>query len=358
MSLSQIITVNITRNTSAAERANFGIPLFVTATVPAGFTERAREYTSLEGLTDDGFATTDNAYLAAQSFFAQDPNVSKIIIGRKDVGDADWVAALTAIGAENDDWYFVTTETRTKADVLAIAAYVEALNKVYAVATAEAASIDTAYVAGSATDTAGSLADGNYTRTFHYWHHEAATKFHECAYVGYNAPFVAGSVTWANLQLNGVPAAQNTDGNRLTDTQITNLKNRKSSYTITIAGLTITLGGTMASGEFIDIIRGKDSLEEEMGKTLLDLLVNQQGGKLPYTDAGLNAVRGKMISVLEQFVDSDYIQPNYKITIPRAKDIAVADKTNRVLNNVSFEAFLVGAIHTVSLSGNLSFEGV
>lgn len=357
MSLSQIITVNITRNTSAAERASFGIPLFVTATVPAGFTERAREYTSLEGLTDDGFATTDNAYLAAQSFFAQDPNVSKIIIGRKDVGDSDWVEALTAIGEENDDWYFVTTETRTKADVLAIAAYVEALNKMYAVCTDEAASIDTTYVAGSATDTAGSLADGNYTRTFHLWHHEAATDFHECAFVGYNAPFVAGSVTWANLQLNGVPAAQNSDGNRLTDTQITNIKARESSYVLTIAGLTLTLGGKVASGEWIDIIRGKDALEEELGKSLLDLLVNQQGGKLPYTDAGLNAVRGKMVNVLEDFVDSNYIQPNYTITIPKAKDISVTDKTNRVLNSVSFEAFLVGAIHTVSLSGNLAYEG-
>lgn len=358
MSLSQITSINITRNTTSADRAEFGVPLFVTATVPAGFTERTRTYNELSAMIDDGWTTSDNAYKAANSFLSQNPSVTQFIVGRKDVGDADWPTAIAAISSENDDWYVLTTETRTKADVLAIAAYIETLNRLYFVSTAETDSIDTAYVSGSATDTAGSLADGKYTRTAHYWHQDAATQFYECAFAGYNLPFVAGSSTWAYLKLAAVPAAKNTGGNPLTVTQSGNLLARYSNFSQTLAGVTITREGKVASGEWIDVIRGMDALEDDMQKSLFELLINQQGGKVPYTNAGLNQVRQVMENVMNRFVGRNFIQQNYSIKIPDANSISIADKTNRVLNGVTFEAYLQGAIHTIVISGNLTYEGV
>lgn len=356
MSLSQIISISITRNTASAERASFGIPLFVTETVPVGFTERTRSYSALEDLTDDGFAITDEAYIAAQSFFAQNPNVSEFIVGRKDVGDASWVAALTAISAENDSWYVLTTESRTKADILAMAAYIEARTKLYFVCTAETPSIDSTFSTGVSTDTAAELKDLNYDRTVHYWHQDAATKYYECAYAGHNLPFTAGSATWAYLQLSGVPQALNTDGNPLTTTQVNNLRARSSTFSQTLAGVTVTRDGVTVSGEYIDIIRGTDALEEDMEKRLFDLLINQQGGKVPYDDSGLNTVRGVITDVLNRFVNSNFITPNFKISIPRAKDISAVDKSNRILNNVTFDAYYVSAIHELNVSGNITFE--
>lgn len=349
--------MSITRNTSASDRAEFGIPLFVTETVPAGFTERARSYTDLEGMTDDGFLVTDNAYLAAQRFFAQNPSVSKFIVGHKEVGDADWVAAITAISEENDEWYVVTTETRVKADVLAIAAYVEANIKLYFVGLAEAGSYG-AFSAGSNTDIAGSLTDLNYDRTITYYHHDAATEFVECALAGHNLPFLAGQATWAFLQLKGVSQAlQTAGGNPLTATHKNNLELRNCNYSVTLAGKTVTQEGKVVGGEWIDVIRGVDALDEEMTKSLFDLLINQQGGKVPYDNSGLNMIRSVMISVLDDFVDRGFIQPNFVIDIPESEDISFADKSNRIVKDISFEAYLVGAIHGMDpIQGNVTFE--
>lgn len=356
MGLSQIIDVSITRNTAAADRATFGTPLFVTETVPAGFTERVRSYTSLEAMTDDGFVVTDNAYLAGQAFFSQNPAVTELFIGRKDAGDADWVAAVIAIREENDDWFVLTTEEHTQADVLALAAYIEAIKKMYFVSTEEAPSIDSAYDAGVTTDTAAKLIDLGYDNTVHYWHNLADTTFPECAFAGYNLPFVAGKATWAYLQLKGVAQALNTDGNPLTTTQANNLLARNSNFSQKISGITVTREGKVVGGEWIDVIRGSMALEEDMEKSLFDLLINQQGGKVPYDDSGLNLVRSVMQDSLNRFVDSNFISGDFKIFIPKASDIPFVDKTNRILQNVTFEAYLIGAIHTIKISGNITYS--
>ena len=47
--------------------------------------ERAKEYNSIDEITDDGFATTSNVYKAASKYFSQEVAVDKIIIGRKTV---------------------------------------------------------------------------------------------------------------------------------------------------------------------------------------------------------------------------------------------------------------------------------
>lgn len=353
-----IVNVSITRNTSTGERAVFGIPLFITETVPAGFTERTRSYSSLEEMTDDGFAITDNAYIAGEYFFSQNPNVSELIIGRKDVGDLTWVDALVAIREENDEWFVLTTETRTVADVLALAGAIEALPKMYFVADDTADSIDTVFTTGVSTDLFAQLKDLGYEHTVTYWHDTAATEFVECAFAGHNLPFEAGVANWAYLTLIGVASAKNTDGNELTTTQQNNLLARNANYSTTSRGRVLTYEGKVVSGEYIDIIRGVFSLQENLEGQLFDLLTNQKGSKVPYDDSGLNAVYGAIDEVLYDFVQLNFIQPNYKITVPRARDISVTDKANRILKGVTFEAFLVGAINTVDpLNGNVTYEG-
>lgn len=358
MSLSTIVNVQITRNTSASRRAEFGVPLFITATVPAGFTNRARTYNTLTDLTDDGFTTSDPAYKAAQSYFQQNPSVTELVIGRKDVGDTDYADALLAIIDENNDWYIVTADVHTSADVLALAAAVEAMQKLYFVSTQDVVALEQidGATATATPDIAKQVADLNYSRTSTYYHQTADTTFPECAFAGHNLPFLAGAATWVNLQLNGVAEALNGDGNPLTATDINNLSARNTSFSKTYADITITQGGKTASGEWIDIMRGVDALQDDMQKALFDLLINQKGGKIPYDDNGLNQVRNVIESSLRRFVTRRFIQENFTITIPKAIDISFADKQNRVLNNVTFEAFLVGAIHEINVLGNVTYE--
>lgn len=369
MSLPTIINTVITRNTSAGLRASFGTPLFVydagssaTPDVSFGAGVRSRVYTSVDGMINDGFSLTDKPVVAAQAYFSQNPNVTSLIIGQyysAGTPDADYAEAVAAIRLENDDWYVLTTEDHTEAGVLALAAYIESNTKLYFVSTDVAASIDTAYVFGSAAsgDIAGKLADEKYTRTAHLWHNDADTKFPECAFAGHNLPFQAGSSTWAFLQLAGVTVSKNTAGNALTDTQVTNISARFSNFIASKRGKAITWEGWTVDGSYIDLMRGTDALKEDMDASLFDLLINQKGGKVPMTDAGLNLVRNVMDSVLTRFVNSGFIQSNYTITIPKAADIPFADKSNRIVRDIKFEAFLQGAIHKLDpISGNVTFE--
>jgi hypothetical protein len=77
----QIVTVNITRDTTPVTQVGFGIPLFLG--LGKGFTERVRFYTSTTEVAVD-FSTASNEYLAAQKAFGQDISVTTMAIGRQD----------------------------------------------------------------------------------------------------------------------------------------------------------------------------------------------------------------------------------------------------------------------------------
>lgn len=81
MSLDSVVSLVITTLTSSISRAGFGTPLL--AAYHTVFPERVRTYTSLTGMTDDGFAATDPAYLMAVALKAQSPSPSSWKIGRK-----------------------------------------------------------------------------------------------------------------------------------------------------------------------------------------------------------------------------------------------------------------------------------
>ncbi|QNR53862.1 tail sheath protein [Pseudomonas phage phiK7A1] len=83
--LTDIIEINISRETAAVAQTNFNIPLFISA--HTNFKERARVYSSLLAVADD-FASTDSAYIAAQKLFGQALVPANIVIGRRQVPGA------------------------------------------------------------------------------------------------------------------------------------------------------------------------------------------------------------------------------------------------------------------------------
>ena len=80
--LSQIIEVQISRETTAVARASFSIPMILSA--HTAFAERAREYTNLSGVAAD-FATTSNVYKMAALVFGQELKPTKLVVGRRQV---------------------------------------------------------------------------------------------------------------------------------------------------------------------------------------------------------------------------------------------------------------------------------
>ena len=80
-SISDIVSVEITTATTGVTRQNFGRPML--AAYHSVFGERARLYSNLRGLTDDGFATSDPVYLMAQKLLSASPKVKDFYVGRR-----------------------------------------------------------------------------------------------------------------------------------------------------------------------------------------------------------------------------------------------------------------------------------
>lgn len=83
--LTDIIDIQISRETAAVAQTNFNVPLFVSSHL--SFKERARTYSSLLAVAED-FAVTDTAYIAATRLFGQAIKPSNIVIGRRQIPGA------------------------------------------------------------------------------------------------------------------------------------------------------------------------------------------------------------------------------------------------------------------------------
>lgn len=93
--LTDIIEINISRETAAVAQTNFNVPLFISAHTK--FAERARSYSSLLAVAED-FDSTDNAYIAAQRLFGQALTPSRIVIGRRLVPSSTISVSSAAVG--------------------------------------------------------------------------------------------------------------------------------------------------------------------------------------------------------------------------------------------------------------------
>lgn len=96
--LDDIINLSITIQSSTITRAGFGTPLVLDYNTRYSDV-RVRSYTSPKGMTDDGFATTDPAYVAASQMFSQNPRPGTVKIGRRTLGPAQRMDLTPATAA-------------------------------------------------------------------------------------------------------------------------------------------------------------------------------------------------------------------------------------------------------------------
>jgi hypothetical protein len=81
MSLSDVVRVTISRETTTPTQTGFGTPLVMA--YHTKFPERVREYESVDDMLTDGFAATDPAVLAVQALFSQSPHPTSALVGRE-----------------------------------------------------------------------------------------------------------------------------------------------------------------------------------------------------------------------------------------------------------------------------------
>ncbi|QYC95291.1 virion structural protein [Pseudomonas phage PhL_UNISO_PA-DSM_ph0034] len=83
--LTDVIDIQISRETAAVAQTNFNVPLFIAS--HTNFSERARVYNSLKGVAED-FGESDPTYLAAVRYFGQALKPRSLVIGRRQVPSA------------------------------------------------------------------------------------------------------------------------------------------------------------------------------------------------------------------------------------------------------------------------------
>ena len=81
--LSEIFDISISTTAESLSLASFGKPLIAACEVPAGFTDRVREYGDGAEMLADGWTTSHDAYKMALVLKAQDPCPATFLFGRR-----------------------------------------------------------------------------------------------------------------------------------------------------------------------------------------------------------------------------------------------------------------------------------
>lgn len=352
------IDVVISRTTLSPSVASFDgllvVADFDSADATPVFSERVREYSDLATIATQ-FGTAHPVYGAAAAIFSQKETVDKVYVGRVTTAAPEtWTAGLDAILAENNEWYGMCSPDRVLADQSEIADWAQINKKLYGI------SSDDVNVVDGAGDIAEYIDTNSYDYSFVIYHPDSdgttTGPYPAAAWLGLMFPKDPGSATWAWKQLVGITPYV------LTGTQIDTIEGKNGNYYIDVAGISVALKGTVGTGEFMDTIRGSDWLKARIQELVLTPLVNTD--KVPYTNAGVGVITNQIGEALGEAVDRDFVAatttdvdgnivPGWSISAPEVSTVSAAEKTARNLPDVTFEATLSGAIHTVVVRGTL-----
>jgi len=255
----------------------------------------------------------------------------------------DWDTALTAVRAVDDSFYVLEAGTRDETAIATLADAVETLAKQFHAITSDSAALTTSTSAITQVVKAN-----NYDRTA-TWYESDSDEYLQSAIDGRCMPVDPGSINWDNKELSSITA------DNLTKTQITNLESANANYFVSIRGAGATQGGgKVASGEYIDVIRGADYLKYQIESEVWNLLKNTD--KLPYDDNGIAALEAVVRSVLQRDGVGNNIIVEGSIvvnTVSRA-DTSSVDRAARYYDGLTFSADLKGAINKVKIVGTLT----
>ena len=263
--------------------------------------------------------------------------------------------ALSAITNEGANFYGVTMTSRAEADILDAADWVETNAKLGMFGSKSAGILSN----DVSNDIASKMQERQLFRSTVFYTSKADDEYPECAIMSHCFTFYPGAETWALKKLPGLSYTKITEGQYIT-------ANRKNAMTFEpFRNFAITQGGKVAAGEWIDVIRFRDWLEEQIKVNVVSTMINADG-KIPYTDPGIEIVVAAMREALDLGVrrggiappeldEFNKIVPSYTTEAPKSQVVAFNDKANRVLRDVKFTARLAGAIHTVEIKGSLTY---
>jgi len=260
---------------------------------------------------------------------------------------------LTDFNNERIDWYGVLEVDRDDEEQELLADSIEAFPR--DLLGIELTNDANAQGGDAPLDLGAKLRDKNIFRTGVWWNANEQ-EYVDAAIVGKMFAFDPGDATWAAQTLVGVVgiSAAGLTPALTSETRLV-AKNYSWLEQFTAAQFSMTSHtGTVANGQFYDVIRGRDAVAAEMQLRLVEAL--RDNPKLPYTDEGA-AVLGSVIdAVLLEFAEPDaglVVGSTIVVRVPPITAQSPVDKANRHFANITWSATLQGAIHTLEVNGAL-----
>lgn len=365
--LDEIVKVDIEISTPGSSDESFSNILMV---VEAPDTDKATEdignkvigISQAGELLDYGFSEKHQAYIMATVAFSQSPTPDTIFVvvreANRDDGKNLTYETVTDVlnrAAEAGGWYgFAMSKTFYNKDDLETAIkWTESNKKLFGFTfVEEELPVATTNYFRSFAAYGGGVPDVKEPPAENYY--ITLAMMAKC--FGYDP----GSETWGLKALAGIyPCKISTTMKKYCD-------DNNVTYFTTYAkkNITSSMGGKVLGNEWIDTIRFRDWLQNDIQERVFNYLVLNQ--KVPYTDEGITGVEGKIEASLKEgqkvggiaptkYDDDDNEIPGYTITVPVSSELTEAQKASRKLEGCKFKAKLAGAIQAVEISGNLVY---
>jgi hypothetical protein len=264
---------------------------------------------------------------------------------------------MAAIRAENNDWYAFCDTDRVEMDTIGYAQWGESAQKLFMTVLTDPNNMTPA--ATDTTSIGAQLKNGNFFRTAWWWNPDPL-EFTDVAITCRSFTKYPGGETWANQRLNAVKVT------RLSETNSRNIAGKNGNTFEPFRNINITQYGKVSGGEWIDVIRFRDWLCEEIRIRVFQQMIDN---RIPYTDPGIAMIRTRIAQALDLGVmrggiappevdADDKVIPSYTISMPLAASVSPNNKANRLLQDCYFTARLAGAIHVVEIKGVLTYENI
>ena len=333
------ITISISDGTLGLSNRSFD-PLIVGSGAVASGVTTVYELTDL---TDAGYTSSDAEYDMVSAMLAQTPRPQLIKVCRKATA-TDYDDYLDTIRVTDDAWYAVCIASRLDADLNSVGTWADSNGK---------------FFFGCASGVAA--LSGRSVDRESYMIHTAPTDYPECAWVGRCLPSDPGSIDWKWKVLSGQTAST------FTSSELTAIRAAHGNAIQSQAGVSFTNDSFTTSGKFIDVIMGRDWIEDQLKTDLLSMLINNNS--IPYDDSGIAMVEAVVRGVLKRAGDNgliakassaaDMLQSDdkvymFRVTVPLRSDTSSVDRANRTLTDVKFVYTVAGSIHEVEVTGTIT----
>lgn len=340
-----IFTINIGR----VEYSYTALAAPSETTVAAGLVAIIDAVTGLDAVQSGAGVITINATNVLDSVYivatSTDSAAGTITQASASVGTVETLATtLDGIDAENPDWYGLLIAKRgviedRNADILEGAAQAEAREKLMGYSSEDPTSVD-----ATTTDVFAVLQLASRDRSTGIYSPNAF-EYPEAGWFGLQLPKGAGTTNWKFKTISGATPTV------LSGTAYTNLLGKNANFIETIANKNIISSeGVVASGEYIDIIRGVDSTKAEIQEDTYGYLSSKD--KVPFTNPGMIATANFTKAVLTRKAELGlYVLESIIVDVPDVSEIPIVDKANRQFKGTTFSAKFQGAINYVEIKG-------